>query len=88
MAEKKPKSLNLTADRLKRPKPKTPDLLRKPTPKRDTRYVVKSGDSLARIARANGTTVASILKINPALRSNPKYQGGSRIFRGTRVRLK
>lgn len=51
-------------------------------------YTVKSGDNLTKIAKANGTTVAALKKMNPRLTSIAKYQGGNRIFSGTRIRLK
>ena len=34
-------------------------------------YVIKKGDTLARIARRKGTTTAALLKANPSLRKNP-----------------
>jgi LysM repeat protein len=45
-----------------------------------TEYVVKAGDTLLRIARANGTTVATLVSLNNI--SNP-----NRIFVGQRLRL-
>ena len=36
-------------------------------------YVTKSGDVLSNIARANHTTVARLLELNPNLRNRPKY---------------
>lgn len=47
------------------------------------KYTVKSGDTLSKIAKANGTTVAKIITANPMLKNNPKYNGGSTIFSGT-----
>lgn len=41
-------------------------------------YVVKKGDSLSAIARANGTTVAELLKANPQIKSaNTIYAGAT-----------
>jgi hypothetical protein len=51
------------------------------------KYTVKSGDTLSKIAAANGTTTAKLLAANPVLKSNPKYNGGSTIFSGTRLNL-
>lgn len=50
-------------------------------------YTVKSGDTLSKIAAANGTTVAKIIAANPFLKTNPKYNGGSTIFSGTVLQL-
>jgi hypothetical protein len=47
------------------------------------KVTVKSGETLASIAKANGTTVAKIIAANPMLTNNPKYNGGSSIFSGT-----
>jgi LysM repeat protein len=91
-AKKPPKPLgNLTVDKLKPPVKRTPSSIAKlkPAPaKKDARYTVKRGDSLSKIAKANGTTLANVLKLNPRLRNDPKYAGGNRIFSGTKVRLK
>ncbi len=49
-----------------KPKPK-PTLVSKPKPKpkpKSTRYIVKSGDSLSRIASRNGSSVSAIQKAN------------------------
>jgi hypothetical protein len=51
------------------------------------KYTVKSGDTLSKIAAANNTTVAKIVAANPALTTNPKYNGGSTIFSGTKLTL-
>ena len=51
------------------------------------KYTVKSGDTLSKIAAANKTTVAKIIAANPALTTNPKYNGGSTIFSGTKLTL-
>jgi len=50
-------------------------------------YTVKPGDTLSAIARRNNTTVATLLSLNPALTTNPKYNGGKTIFSGTKVTL-
>jgi TP901 family phage tail tape measure protein len=46
-----------------------------------------SGQSLASIAKANGTTVAKILAANPKFTSDAKYNGGKTIFSGTTVKI-
>jgi hypothetical protein len=50
-------------------------------------YPAKSGDSLSKIAAANGTTVSALLDENPKFRTDPKYNGGKTIFSGTIVRI-
>jgi len=50
-------------------------------------YTVKTGDTLSKIAAANGTTTAKIIAANPFLKSNPKYNGGSTIFSGTVLQM-
>lgn len=50
-------------------------------------YVVKPGDTLSAIAKANGTTVAAILDANPKFESNAKYNNGNTIFSGTTVNI-
>jgi hypothetical protein len=50
-------------------------------------YTVKSGDSLSKIAAANGTTVSALLAENPKLTTDPKYNNGKIIFSGTIVRI-
>lgn len=49
------------------------------------KYTVKSGDTVSAIAAANGMTTKELLAINPQLTSNPKYNGGSTIFSGTKI---
>jgi len=51
------------------------------------KYTVKSGDTLSKIASANGTTTAKLIAANPMLTSNPKYNGGKTIFSGTVLTL-
>lgn len=53
----------------------------------DTKVTVRSGQTLSSIAKANGTTVAAIKKANPALTTNPKYNGGNTIFAGTKLTI-
>jgi len=48
---------------------------------------VKTGDTLSKIAAANGTTTAKIIAANPFLKTNPKYNGGSTIFSGTVLQM-
>ena len=50
-------------------------------------YTAKSGDSLSKIAAANGTTVSALLAENPKLTTDPKYNNGKIIFSGTVVRI-
>ena len=49
--------------------------------------MVKSGDTLSSIAKANKTTVAALLAANPVLTTNPKYNNGKTIFSGTKIKL-
>ena len=44
-----------------------------------TNYTIKSGDSLSQIAEDNNTTVAAILKANPAIKSADKIRQGQTI---------
>jgi len=50
-------------------------------------YYVQRGDTLSAIAKQNETTVAKLLDLNPALKSNPKYDGGNTIFANTKINL-
>jgi LysM repeat protein len=50
-------------------------------------YRVKPGDTVSQIAAANGMTTKELLKINPQLTSNPKYDGGRTIFSNTKITL-
>jgi LysM repeat protein len=52
-----------------------------------TKVTIKSGDTLSGIAKANGETLAQLLKDNPVFTSNPKYQGGNMIFAGGTVKI-
>jgi hypothetical protein len=49
------------------------------------KVTVKPGDTISAIAKANGLTTSQVLAMNPALTSNPKYNGGNTIFAGTKV---
>jgi LysM repeat protein len=49
--------------------------------------IVKTGDTLTKIAKANGTTVTAILAANPKFTDNDKYKGGNLIFSGTTVKI-
>jgi len=51
------------------------------------KVTVRSGQTLSSIAKANGTTVAAIIKANPRLTTDPKYNGGSTLFSGTVLTL-
>ena len=51
------------------------------------RVTVKRGDTLSEIAAANGLTTKEVLAMNPALKSDPKYNGGRTIFAGTKVTI-
>lgn len=45
--------------------------------KRETKsYKIKSGDTLSAIARANGTTVATLMKLNPSIKDKDKIYAG------------
>lgn len=49
------------------------------------KYTVKPGDTVSAIAAKNNMTTKELLAINPQLTSNPKYQGGSMIWSGTKI---
>ena len=49
---------------------------------------VEPGDTLSAIAKANKTTVAKLLELNPKFTSDPKYKGGNMIFSNTLVNIK
>ena len=57
----------------------------KAAPKPAVTYRVKPGDTVSEIAAANGMTTKELLKINPQLTSNPKYDGGNTIFSNTKI---
>jgi hypothetical protein len=48
---------------------------------------VNPGNTIAQIAKANNLTTKQVLDLNPALKSNPKYNNGNTIFSGTNVRV-
>ena len=52
-----------------------------------TKYVVKAGDTLSAIAKAQGTTLSAILAANPKFTEVAKYQGGNMIWSGTTVNI-
>jgi hypothetical protein len=49
---------------------------------------VEPGDTLSAIAKANKTTVAKLIELNPKFKSDPKYDGGNMIFSNTLVNIK
>lgn len=51
------------------------------------KVIVKSGDTLSAIAKANDTTVKKILAANPKFTEDPKYKNGNIIFAGTKVKI-
>lgn len=51
------------------------------------KHEVKRGETVSQIAAANNMTTKELLAINPQLTSNPKYNGGSTIFAGTKIIL-
>lgn len=52
-----------------------------------TKYVVKAGDTLSKIAKENNTTLSAILKANPKFTEQDKYKGGNMIWAGTTVNI-
>ena len=48
---------------------------------------VQAGNTVSQIAKASGLTTKQVLDLNPALKSNPKYDGGNTIFSGTLIRV-
>lgn len=50
-------------------------------------YVVKPGDNLFDIARKNKISLANLLKVNPGIMNDPKYEKGFKIFEGTSVNI-
>ena len=53
----------------------------------DTAVRVQAGDTLSAIAKANGLTLSEIKALNPALTSDPKYNGGNTIFSNTKINI-
>ena len=48
---------------------------------------VQPGNTVSQIAKANGLSTKEVLALNPALKTNPKYDGGNTIFSGTLIRV-
>jgi LysM repeat protein len=48
---------------------------------------VKPGNTISQIAKANNLTTKEVLDLNPALKSNPKYNKGNTIFSNTKIRV-
>ena len=48
-------------------------------------YKVKPGDTLSEIASDNGISLKELLEANPKFTTNPKYDGGDKIWSGTTV---
>jgi hypothetical protein len=48
---------------------------------------VNPGNTVSQIAKANNLTTKQVLDLNPALKSNPKYNKGNTIFSGTNIRV-
>lgn len=68
----------------------TPTPTPKPAPKPTTtteKYVVKPGDTLSAIAKANDISLAKLLKDNPKFTEVDKYKGGNMIWAGTTVNI-
>lgn len=68
----------------------TPTPTPKPAPKPTTtteKYVVKPGDTLSAIAKANDISLAKLLKDNPKFTEVDKYKGGNMIWSGTTVNI-
>jgi len=56
-------------------------------PDKKVAVIVKSGDTLSGIAKANGTTVAALQAANPKLMTDDKYNDGRTIFSGTKINI-
>ena len=56
-------------------------------PDKKVAVIVKSGDTLSGIAKANGTTVAALQVANPKLMTDDKYNDGRTIFTGTKINI-
>jgi hypothetical protein len=48
---------------------------------------VNPGNTVSQIAKANNLTTKQVLDLNPALKSNSKYNNGNTIFSGTNIRV-
>jgi hypothetical protein len=80
--------IHLLNKKVKKPKSEpVPAPVPKPTTTVKAPVVVKPGDTLSGIAKANKTTVSALLAANPVLTTNPKYNNGKTIFSGTKIRL-
>jgi LysM repeat protein len=51
------------------------------------KYVVKAGDTLSAIAKANNTTLKAVLAANPKFEDVAKYKNGNMIWSGTTVNI-
>jgi LysM repeat protein len=67
--------------------PKAPATTKTPSLAAAEKYIVKSGDTLSAIAKANDTTLKAILAANPKFTDVAKYQGGNMIWSGTTVNI-
>ena len=56
-------------------------------PDKKVAVIVKSGDTLSGIAKANGTTVTALQAANPKLMEEDKYNDGRTIFSGTKINI-
>jgi LysM repeat protein len=72
----------------------TPNSTPTPTPKpvvkpttSSTKYVVKPGDTLSAIAKANDISLKKLLADNPKFTEVDKYKGGNMIWSGTTVNI-
>lgn len=74
-SEDKPATTNL---------PYTPPTVATPT---TSKYVVKPGDTLSAIAKANDITLKQLLADNPKFTEQAKYKGGNMIWSGTTVNI-
>ena len=52
-----------------------------------SKYVVKSGDTLSAIAKANDISLKKLLADNPKFTEVDKYKGGNMIWAGTTVNI-
>jgi len=70
--------------------PYVPPVTKATTPKATTtteKYVVKPGDTLSAIAKANDISLKKLLADNPKFTEVDKYQGGNMIWAGTTVNI-
>jgi LysM repeat protein len=73
------------------PTPTPTPVVPKPAPKPVTttaKYVVKPGDTLSAIAKANDISLKKLLADNPKFTEVDKYKGGNMIWAGTTVNIK